>query len=154
MDDLSLHILDVVENSIDAGAKNIGIKVDEDMEKDILSIDIIDDGKGMDKETQENVLDPFYTTRTTRRVGLGIPLFAEAARASGGDIKIKSIPGTKTEINATFGYSNIDRQPLGDLGETLKVLIFSHPEINFKFEHKKGNDKYCLDTGKQPGERR
>lgn len=137
MEDLSLHILDIVENSITAGAKNIKIKIAEDIQKDQLIIEITDDGKGMSKVMKEKVLDPFFTTRTTRRVGLGLPLLAQAAKISGGDIQIQSEPGSGTKIKATFGYSHIDRQPLGDLGQTLKILIISHPEINFVYEHKK-----------------
>ncbi|MCD6310024.1 MAG: ATP-binding protein [Candidatus Eremiobacteraeota bacterium] len=146
MEDLSLHILDIVENSINARAKNVEIKVEENVENDLLTIEITDDGKGMSKEMQEKALDPFFTTRTTRNVGLGLPLFAQAARTSGGDIKIEARPGGGTKIKATFGYSNIDRQPLGDINDTLKVLIVSHPEINFIYKYKKGNENYFLDT--------
>lgn len=138
MEDLSLHILDIVENSINADAKNIHIKVEEDEERDLLIMEINDDGKGMSQEMLKKVLDPFFTTRTTRKVGLGLSLLAQAARASGGDIEIKSEEGYGTRVKATFGYTHIDRQPLGEIEETLKILVLSHPEINFVYEHKRG----------------
>ena len=134
MEDLSLHILDIVENSIAAGAKNIRIKIIEEKKKDFLAVEIIDDGKGMDDKTLKKVLDPFYTTRNTRKVGLGLPLLAQSAEESGGNIKIESKPGKKTTVKTTFSYSHIDRKPLGDVSETLKVLIAGNPDINFIFE--------------------
>jgi len=141
MEDLSLHILDIVENSIAAGAKNIVIKIIEEQKKDLLTIEIIDDGKGMDKKTLKKVLDPFYTTRNTRKVGLGLPLLAQSAKESGGSIKIESEPCKKTMVKATFGCSHIDCKPLGDVGETLKVLIVGNPDINFIFEYQKDGVK-------------
>ena len=146
MEDLSLHILDIVENSIAAGAKNIEIKIIEEQKKDLLTIEIIDDGKGMDEKTLKKVLDPFYTTRNTRKVGLGLPLLAQSAEESGGSIKIESEPRKKTTVKATFGYSHIDRKPLGDVGETLKVLIAGNPDIDFIFEYQKDGIKNSLDT--------
>lgn len=148
MEELSLHILDIVENSIIACAKNIEIKINEDKKKDLLMIEINDDGKGMTGEMQKKVLDPFFTTRTTRRIGLGLPLLAQAARMAGGDINIESKEGSGTKIKAIFGYSHIDRQPLGNIEETLKVLIITHPEINFLYEHKKEGKTYYLNTKK------
>lgn len=146
MEDLSLHILDVVENSIAAGAKRITINIDEQEENDLLEIEIVDDGQGMDEEVAKKVLDPFFTTRTTRRVGLGLPLLAQAARESGGKIEIDSAPGKGTRVKASFGYSHIDRKPMGDIYETLKVLILGNPEVDFLFIHKKGDEEYHLDT--------
>ena len=146
MEDLSLHILDIVENSIAAGAKNISIKIIEEKKKDLLAVEITDNGRGMDKKTLKKVLDPFYTTRNTRKVGLGLPLLAQSAEESGGSIKIESEPRKKTTVKATFGYSHIDRKPLGDVGETLKVLIAGNPDIDFIFEYQKDGIKNSLDT--------
>ena len=146
MEDLSLHILDIVENSIAAGAKKIEIKIIEDKKKDLLTIEITDDGKGMDEKTLNKVLDPFYTTRNTRKVGLGLPLLAQSAEESGGTVKIESEPGKKTTVKATFGYSHIDCKPLGDVGETLKVLIAGNPDINFIFEYQRDGMINRLDT--------
>ncbi len=146
MEDLSLHILDIVENSITACAKKIEIKIIEEKKKDLLTIEIIDDGKGMDEGALKNVLDPFFTTRNTRKVGLGLPLLAQSAEESGGSIKIESKPGQGTKVKATFGYSHIDRKPLGDIYESLKVLIVANPDINFIYEYQKNDVNYHLDT--------
>lgn len=146
MEDLSLHILDIVENSIRAKASRIMIKVMEDIEKDFLTIEIRDNGQGIDEETIKKVLDPFFTTKTTRKVGLGLPLLSQAARESGGDVQIESEVGRGTRVKATFGYSHIDRKPLGNMEATLRALIAGNPEIDFIYEHKKGELEYHLDT--------
>ncbi len=146
MEDLSLHILDIVENSITAGADKIEIKIVEDIKKNLFLINISDNGKGMDEELLKNACDPFYTTRTTRRIGLGIPLLAQAARECMGNINVKSKKGEGTTIKASFQYDHIDRKPLGDIEKTLIVLIASNPDIDFLFEHKKKNNTYKLDT--------
>lgn len=146
MEDLSLHILDIVENSIRAYAKKIEIKIIEEKKKDLLTIEIIDDGKGMDEKTLKNVLDPFFTTKNTRKVGLGLSLLAQSAEESGGSIEIESKPGQGTKVKATFGYSHIDRKPLGDVHESLKVLITANPDINFIYEYQKDDVGYRLDT--------
>ena len=146
MEDLSLHILDIAENSITAGASRIRIKIIEDIKANLLLIEISDNGKGMDREMFEHACDPFYTTRTTRRVGLGLPLLAQAARECMGDIKISTEKGKGSTITATFQYNHIDRKPLGDIGKTMIVLIASNPGIDFIFEHKKDGNFYILNT--------
>jgi len=146
VEDLSLHILDIVENSIKAKASRIEIKVVEDIGKDLLTIEIKDNGQGIDEETIKKVFDPFFTTRTTRRVGLGLPLLSQAARESGGDIEIESEVGRGTRVKATFGYSHIDRKPLGNMEATLTTLIAGNPEVDFIYEHKKDELEYRLDT--------
>ena len=148
MEDLSLHILDIVENSIGAKASRIKIKVNENMKRNLLTIEIKDNGEGMDEETIKKVLDPFYTTRTTRRVGLGLSLLAQATKESGGNIKIKSIIGKGTSVKAVFQYNHVDRKPLGDIEKTLTTLIVGNPEINFIYEHRRGDVKFKLDTKK------
>lgn len=152
MEDLSAHILDIVENSINANAKKVCIRVDEDVENDRLVIEIRDDGKGLSKENLNRATDPFFTSRTTRRVGLGLPLLAQAARAAGGSILIDSEEGRGTVVRATFGYSHIDRQPLGDVGEALSILIMSNPGVDFVYEHNRGDEVYHLDTTEMKGE--
>ena len=146
MEDLSLHILDIAENSISASAKRIEIRIDEDQTNDLLTIEIKDDGKGMDKQTLQKVLDPFFTTRTTRRVGLGLSLLAQATRESNGKIELDSKPGGGTKIKASFRFSHLDRKPMGDIDETLRTLVIGHPEIDFLYEHKKNNSIYRFDT--------
>jgi len=146
MEDLSLHILDVAENSITAGANTIQIRIIEDTKNNLLCIEIVDNGKGMDEDTIKMAYDPFFTTKFTRRVGLGIPLLAQAARESMGDISIISKKGEGTAITANFQYNHIDRKPLGNITETLIVLITANPEIDFVFEHRKDGHTYCIDT--------
>lgn len=146
MEDLSLHILDVVENCITAEATRIEVKITEDTGENLLTVEMNDNGKGMSEELLENATDPFYTTRTSRKVGLGIPLLAQSARESNGDISVKSKIGEGTSIKATFQHDHIDRKPLGDIGETMIILIMSNPDIDFLFEHKKNNKLYILDT--------
>jgi signal transduction histidine kinase len=146
MEDLSLHILDIAENSIAAAARTIEIIIDEDREKDLLTIEIKDDGKGMDQKTLKKALDPFFTTRKTRRVGLGLSFLAQAAEESGGKLELKSIPDEGTTTRATFHLSHPDCKPMGDIDETIRTLIISHPEINFVFEHHKDNSIYRFDT--------
>jgi signal transduction histidine kinase len=136
MQDLSLHILDVVENSIAAGAKNVAIRLVEDTEADLLTLEIEDDGAGMEKGMAAQAADPFVTSRTERDVGLGLALLSQAAEMANGKLEIESEPGKGTLVRATFQYSHMDRKPIGNLGETLTTLICGHPEIDFAFYHK------------------
>ncbi len=137
MQDLSLHILDVVENSIAASASRIVIRIAEDTRKDRLFLEIKDNGQGMDAEAQERALDPFYTTRTTRRVGLGLPLLAQAAREAGGSLRIDSGPGRGTTVQAEFQLSHPDLKPLGDIAETLRTILGGRPELELHFEYRR-----------------
>ncbi len=146
MEDLSLHILDIVENSITAGATRIEIKILEYLKGDIFSIEIKDNGSGIRKDTLEKVTDPFYTTRKTRNVGLGLSLLAQSAKEAEGDISIKSEEGVGTTIYAFFKHSHIDRKPFGDIADTLIVLISGNPDIDLFYEHRGDNEKYSLDT--------
>jgi hypothetical protein len=144
--DISLHILDIVENSIRAEAHRIEIRIREDEERDLLSIDIKDNGRGIDKKTLNTLLDPFTTTKTTSRVGLGLPLLAESARQSGGDIDVHTVVGEGTTVRADFRYSNIDRKPLGDMVNTLVTLIIGNPHVDFLYTHEKGDKQFSFDT--------
>ncbi len=146
MEDLSLHILDIAENSITAGADRINIKIVEDMRKNLLVLEISDNGRGMDPEMFKHACDPFHTTRTTRKVGLGIPLLAQAARECRGDIQVSTAKGKGSTITASFQHDHIDRKPLGDIEKTLIVLIAGSPDIDFIFEHIKDEKTYVLDT--------
>jgi len=146
MEDLSLHILDIVENSIAASASRVEIRVEEDRASDLLTIEITDDGKGMDEEALRNALDPFFTTRTTRKVGLGLPLLGQAARDTGGDIQISSRPGEGTTVRASFRLSHPDCKPMGDIAQTIRTLVAGHPQVDFIYEHKEGESTYRFDT--------
>ncbi|MEE9192445.1 MAG: ATP-binding protein [Candidatus Aerophobetes bacterium] len=148
MEDLSLHILDIVENSIRALAKRIEIRIEENIEKDWLTVEIEDNGQGMDEETIKKALDPFFTTKTTGRVGLGLPLLHQAARETGGKLEISSEVGKKTRVRATFRYSHPDRKPLGNIKETLLILAAGYPEVDFVYEHKRKDTTYRWGTKK------
>jgi anti-sigma regulatory factor (Ser/Thr protein kinase) len=135
MRELALHILDIVENAIDADAQHIDLSIVENLDEDRLQIIVQDDGRGMDAETASRVRDPFFTTRTTRHVGLGIPLFAAAAERCAGKLDIQSVPGQGTIITATFRHSHIDRAPLGDMPGTLMGILLRGETFGLRYRH-------------------
>lgn len=145
MRELALHILDIAENSISAGATRIRIAVDENLRDDLLEIVIEDDGKGMDAETLARITDPFVTSRTSRKVGLGIPFFKAAAEACEGRFIIQSEPGQGTKVDVTFRHSHIDRMPLGDLVSTLLTLMIGSPEVHWIFEYSINDNTFVFD---------
>ncbi len=141
-----MHILDIAENSTRAGANLIRIGITEDRKHDILRIEIIDNGEGMGRNAVQKALSPFYTSKTVRRVGLGLPMLSQAATITGGGCTIRSKRGEGTTVAADFGYSHIDRQPLGDMASTVATLITGNPGVDFVYTHVNGNDSYTLDT--------
>jgi len=146
MKELSLHILDIAKNSVKAKASLIEVIINEDEEKNLLSIGINDNGCGMTEEFLKTVRDPFSTTRTTRKVGMGIPLFEAASQQCGGKLDITSEVGVGTKVCATFELNHIDRAPLGDMPGTMKTLIWGSPEIDFLYRHTKNGQEFTLDT--------
>ena len=146
MTELSLHVLDVAENSTKAKASLVTISVSVESAADKITISIIDDGCGMTKEQVARVTDPFFTTRTTRKVGLGVPFFKMAAEAAGGSFSIESEPGVGTTVCATFQMSHIDRMPLGDMNATIHQLILMHPECEFLYTYRYDDRQFALDT--------
>lgn len=146
MTELSLNVLDVANNSISAGASIITILVQVDRNMDQLTIQITDNGCGMNEYQLRQVEDPFYTTRTTRRVGLGVPFFKMAALQTGGAFHIKSTPNVGTTITAVFLLSHIDRMPLGDMNSTIYTLITFNPQINFRYTYRIDEREFVLDT--------
>jgi len=146
MRELSLHILDIAHNSIAAKAETLRIAIIEDIENDQLTIRIKDDGRGMDETTLKRVVDPFYTTRTTRKVGLGIPMFKAAAEQCGGEFEIKSALGVGTEIDAIFQHSHIDRVPLGNMTETIITIIMANIDMDLIYTHDINGHKFTLNT--------
>jgi anti-sigma regulatory factor (Ser/Thr protein kinase) len=144
--ELSLHILDVLENSVEAGATCIELLIQEDLEKDSLTITIRDNGRGMTDAFVQQVLNPFVTTRTTRHVGLGLPLFAAAARRCNGDLRIQSAVGVGTTVTATFQLSHIDRAPLGDISGSLMAVILSDRAVDVAYMHEVDGRIFELDT--------
>lgn len=146
MRELSLNVLDIVQNSISANASLIEVELLEHIKKDLLEINIFDNGKGMTNEQVKSVTDPFYTTRTTRKVGLGIPLFKMAAEMAGGRLSIESKPNCGTKIYTSYVYSSIDRMPIGDMNMTIVMLIQMNPDIDFVYTHSVNDAEYKLDT--------
>jgi len=134
--EIALHLLDIAENSVAAQAKTVFIAVCEDLPADRLSASVKDDGKGMDAETLASVVDPFVTSRTTRKVGLGIPLLKAAAEACDGHLLMASQLGLGTTLEVEFRRSHIDRMPLGDLGSTVLTLVVAYPQIHWLFSYK------------------
>lgn len=146
MKELSLNILDIAKNSVKAGATRIGIRVDENISDNTLTIVISDNGCGMSEEFVSRVRDPFTTTRTTRKVGMGIPLFELAASQCGGGLDIKSKQGEGTVVTARFEYDHIDRAPIGDMPGTLTTLISGSPNIDFDYSHIIDGRTFTFDT--------
>jgi nitrogen-specific signal transduction histidine kinase len=146
MNELSLHILDIVQNSIKANSKIVKIIINDDRINDLYTITIEDDGHGMDKSTLTEVADPFFTTRTTRKVGMGVSLFKMAAEMTEGSFVIDSELNKGTKVVATFKNSHIDRAPLGEIEETLSILILNDKEIDIYYEHIVNNKNYVFDT--------
>jgi anti-sigma regulatory factor (Ser/Thr protein kinase) len=145
--DISLHILDIAENSINAGAKIISIKILEEKKKNLLTVEITDDGKGMNKEFAENSGSPFVTTRTARKVGLGLPLLKAAAEIANGRLTIKSAPGKGTKITAEFQLDHVDRKPVGSMAKTILALAANNPETHIKYIRKQNGKKFIFDSG-------
>ena len=146
MQELSLNVLDIAQNSVRAGASLVRITLDEDREKETLMISVADDGCGMTEEQVKSVTNPFFTTRTTRKVGLGIPFFKMAAEATGGNLTIYSTPGKGTETRAFFHTGHIDMLPVGNMAETVEMLITMNPDMDFLYVHSVGNEQFTLDT--------
>lgn len=145
MKELSLHILDIAENSVNAGASKIEISVTENLNKDELIIKIIDNGKGMSAEKMKNLADPFITSRTTRKVGLGIPFLKAAAEACEGRFGISSEIGVGTQVEVHFRHSHIDRMPLGDLKGTWLNLLIGYPKVHWILDYSVNSKTYKLD---------
>jgi hypothetical protein len=146
MRDLSMHILDIIQNSVRANASQVELDIIENKETDQYTIIIKDDGDGMDEDTLNRVIDPFFTTRTSRKVGLGLSLLKQNAERTGGHMEISSQLGVGTETIAVFSLSNIDRPVLGDIEGSMIVLIGANPMLRFIYRHKTDTGKYAIDT--------
>jgi hypothetical protein len=143
--ELALHLLDIAENSIAAGASTVTVTVEENIQTDRLKLSVVDDGQGMDEKMVAMVTDPFVTTRTTRKVGLGIPLLKAAAEACNGWLTIASEVGKGTRLECEFQHSHIDRMPLGDVAGTMLSLIVCAPQIHWIFRHRVNDDEFVFD---------
>ena len=146
MTEISLNILDVAQNSVRAEASLIEISVEADTETDRLTVVIKDNGCGMSEEQVASVTDPFFTTRTTRKIGLGIPFFKQSAEITGGSFSIKSKLGEGTVTKAVYVLSSIDRMPLGDMTTTIHSLITMNTHIDFLYTYSVDGKSFTLDT--------
>jgi hypothetical protein len=143
--ELALHLLDIAENSVAAGAKNVTLTVEEETQADRLRLCVEDDGWGMDEQMAAAALDPFVTTRTTRKVGLGLPLLKAAAEACNGWLKLTSRVGEGTRLECEFQRSHIDRMPLGDVAGTMLALEIGAPQIHWVYRHRADAAEFVFD---------
>ena len=145
MKEISLHILDIVQNSVQANATEIEISIEESSQMDLYTVTIIDNGDGMSCETINRVLDPFFTTKN-KKTGLGIPLLKQHAELTGGKLEIESTLNVGTTVRTNFIRSNIDRQPLGEIESTLSGIFRSFPNADFSYTHKVDNKEFFIST--------
>ncbi len=145
MRELSLHLLDIAENGVSAGAQNITITIVEDLRTDRLRLTVEDDGRGMDAAMVEQVTNPFITTRTTRKVGLGIPLLKLAAEMCNGGLTVESTPNVGTTVNVDFQRSHIDRMPLGDVAGTMLSLLVGWPQVHWVLRYRVDDEEFVFD---------
>lgn len=144
--ELALHILDLAENSLSAGASLVTIEVLEDTRADRLTLRVADNGRGMEAALAAQVADPFVTTRTTRRVGLGLPFLKQAAELCNGALTLDSAPGAGATVTAVFQHSHVDRMPLGDLPGTILTLVVGYPHADFVYRHIVNGNALEFDT--------
>ena len=135
MEDISLHLLDIMENALRAGAKTIRVRIDQDAVRDEVRISVEDDGKGMSEDEVKKALDPFYTTKESKRIGLGLPLLSQAAKEAGGRIEVSSAPKQGTSITAIFRLSHPDRKPLGDIDGTIDMMRSFHRGVVIEYKN-------------------
>lgn len=145
MDDISLHILDIAENSVRAKATRIEIILTRDVKNDLLNVVLVDNGRGMDPETLAKVRDPFFTTKG-KKTGLGIPLLAQASEQTGGTVSIESAPGRGTRVSITFTWSHVDRPAIGSMVDTMLTLIAGHPDLDYVYEERENGRVFRFDT--------
>ena len=146
MKNIALHILDLVQNSARAKAGKVVVSITEDPASDLYTLAISDDGEGMAEEVAQRATDPFFTSRTTRRVGLGLPLIQQNAERTGGNFVIHSIPGKGTQLTASFVFSHPDRLPMGEIDDVLVLLAVGLPHLRLIYEHKTPSGSYSFDT--------
>jgi len=151
MRDLSEHIMDIIQNSIRANATLVELEISEDLAEDKYTLLFKDNGCGMSKEVLAKVADPFFTSRTTRKVGLGISLLKQNAEQTGGSLNIWSKEGDGTTLEVVFSHSNIDRPVLGNIAETMMLLVGANPEMDFLYKHTTSEGEYVFDTKEVKG---
>ena len=146
MREIALHIMDIIENGLDAEASLITLSITEDMKEKVLRISIKDNGRGIPDNMLERITDPFVTTRTTRRVGLGLSLFKESVKRCDGEFDIHSKQGEGTVVRASYRTDHIDTPPFGDVAGSLTSLIMTHPEVDFVYTHETDGVTFEMDT--------
>ena len=146
MDDICAHITDIAANAISAEAKKVFVFLEKSIINNRLYLKVSDNGKGMDEETVKRVIDPFFSTKTGRKVGLGIPLLKGTAETCGGHFSLNSSPGVGTEIEVSFLLDHPDLPPLGKLKDNILMLVVSNPEINYSFNIKTDDNDFLFDT--------
>ncbi len=146
MEELALHILDIVENSLAGGASEVEIRIHEDAQLDSMKMEISDNGRGIPPAILETIFDPFVTTRTERRVGLGLSFFRQAARQCDGDVTLTSSPDRGTQVLAAFSLSHPDRQPMGDLGATVATLLAGANGVSIVVTIETDSGDFTLDS--------
>ncbi len=145
MKEFSMHILDIVQNSVRAKATEVTVVLIEDVNNNIFSFSVLDNGCGMSEEMLANIRDPFTTSRTTRKVGLGIPMLEQTCEMCGGGLELTSELGVGTKLKASMQYDNIDRPPLGEFESSIQIMVIGNPEIDFKFIYRYNENEYELD---------
>lgn len=148
MEELSLHILDIMENSLAAGASFLKLKIFEDPQDNRMVIELADNGRGMNEKERETALDPFFTTRTTRRVGLGLSLLRATAEQCGGSLTLVSQPGEGTRVVVTLELNHIDRPPLGDMGATIASILSREEPLEVYYYHQRGKEAFEFSTSR------
>jgi len=146
MRELSLNILDIVTNSIEAQASRVILTIEELGRENLFRIRIRDNGRGMSEEMTRKVLDPFVTSRTTRSVGMGLPMLSQQASMSGGSVTIKSTLGVGTLVTAEFKNNNLNRAPLGNIADTVVNLVIGSLDVHFYYIHKTNQGRFCFDS--------
>ncbi len=146
MPELSMHLMDLIENSVSAGARAIDLFIDESTKTNVLSITVVDDGKGMDEETLKKAVEPLFSTKKGKGWGLGLPLFKQTTEQCNGTFEIRSAPGRFTEVSAVMQFDHIDRPPLGNMTDTIISLLVGHPNVELYCIIKKDDQKYEFDT--------
>jgi anti-sigma regulatory factor (Ser/Thr protein kinase) len=144
--ELALHILDIARNSLEAGATKLSVTVTERPSEDTLQVVVRDNGRGMDSQALSHAADPFYTTRTTRRVGLGLSLLKAACERCDGEFNVQSKPGKGTEIRCTLKLRHLDRPPLGDMGKAVQALACEAERTELCYRHRVGAKTFKIDT--------
>ncbi len=146
MRELALHILDILQNAVEAGATRVSLDIHEDEATGLLTIRIADNGRGMDATALAQAANPFYTSRTTRHVGLGLPLWSAAAGRAGGKLHVESQPGEGTTVTASFQLRHPDRQPLGNVAATLMAFVLAQGPAELKYRHHSDRGDFAFDT--------